>query len=96
MKGKSNKLVDLLAFAIYYLSMDKSRNYYLEEITSLEETVVSAVDLINHYEIENTALKHKLDSLTSEKSLLLQKNDQAKNRLESMISRLKSLEQQSA
>ena len=76
--------------------MDKSRNLYLEEITSLEETIGSAIDLINRYEIENTALRQKMDSLSNEKSALLKKNDQAKNRLESMISRLKSLEQQSA
>ena len=76
--------------------MDKSRNLYLEEISSLEETVASAIDLINRYEIENAALRQKMDSLVNEKSALLKKNDQAKNRLESMISRLKSLEQQSA
>jgi cell division protein ZapB len=75
--------------------MDKSRNIYLEEITSLEDTVSSAIELIHRYEIENTALKQKMESLTLEKSFLLQKNDQAKTRLESMITRLKSLEQQS-
>lgn len=76
--------------------MDNSRNEYLEEITSLEETINSACELIDKYEVENTALKQKMESLTLEKSLLLQKNDQAKIRLESMITRLKSLEQQSA
>ena len=76
--------------------MNKSRNTYLEDIGSLEETVNSAIELIDRYELENTALKQKMESLTHEKSLLLQKNDQAKNRLESMINRLKSLEQQSA
>ncbi len=76
--------------------MDNSRNKYLDDITSLEETINSAIDLIEKYGIENTALKQKMESLTLEKSLLLQKNDQAKNRLESMINRLKSLEQQSA
>ena len=75
--------------------MDKSRNKYLDEITSLEETINSAIELIEKYGIENTALKQKMESLTFEKSLLLQKNDQAKTRLESMITRLKSLEQQS-
>lgn len=75
--------------------MDNSRNKYLDEITSLEETINSAIELIEKYGIENTALKQKMESLTSEKSLLLQKNDQAKTRLESMITRLKSLEQQS-
>jgi len=76
--------------------MDNSRNQYLEEISSLEETINLACELIDKYKIENTALKQKMESLTLEKSLLLQKNDQAKTRLESMINRLKSLEQQSA
>ena len=75
--------------------MDNSRNKYLDDITSLEETINSAIELIEKYGIENTALKQKMESLTLEKSLLLQKNDQAKTRLESMITRLKSLEQQS-
>ena len=76
--------------------MDKSKNTYLDEINSLAETISTAVELIKRYENENVALKHKMESLSLEKTLLLQKNDQAKNRLESMITRLKSLEQQSA
>jgi cell division protein ZapB len=76
--------------------MDKSKNIYLEEINSLSETINTAVKLINRYENENVALKHKMESLSLEKTVLLQKNDQAKSRLESMITRLKSLEQQSA
>jgi cell division protein ZapB len=76
--------------------MDNSRNIYLEEINSLAESVDKAVELIKRYKNENTALKQKMESLSLEKSLLLQKNDQARNRLESMIARLKHLEQQSA
>jgi cell division protein ZapB len=75
--------------------MEKSENKHLHEITSLESTVNTAIELINRYKSENVALKQKMESLILEKSLLLQKNDQAKNRLESMITRLKSLEQQS-
>ena len=76
--------------------MDNSKNIYLEEINSLAETISTAVELINRYENENAALRQKMESLSAEKTVLLQKNDQAKNRLESMITRLKSLEQQSA
>jgi cell division protein ZapB len=76
--------------------MDNSKNIYLDEINSLAETINTAVELIKRYENENSALKQKMESLSIEKTVLLQKNDQAKNRLESMITRLKSLEQQSA
>ena len=51
------------------------------------------IDLLNKIKAENNDLKNKLDELSSEKSVLMQKNDQAKTRLESMISRLKTLEQ---
>ena len=76
--------------------MDKSKNAFLEEVLSLEQSIQTALELINRYEIENKALKTKMESLTHEKALLLQKNDQARTRLESMISRLKALEQKSA
>lgn len=48
---------------------------------------------VDKVKAENNALKNKLDELSQEKAVLMQKNDQAKNRLESMITRLKSLEQ---
>ena len=76
--------------------MDKSKNAFLEEVLSLEQSIQTALELINRYEIENKALKTKMESLTQKKALLLQKNDQARSRLESMISRLKALEQKSA
>lgn len=65
----------------------------MDEIRRLERTSEQLLDLLNKIKAENNALKNKLDELTSEKSLLMQKNDQAKTRLESMISRLKTLEQ---
>ena len=84
----------LLRFIIGHMS-NKSNNY-LEDILALEQSVRLALEKLTKYKNENTALKQKMESLTLEKSLLLQKNDQAKNRLESMITRLKSLEQQSS
>ncbi len=65
----------------------------MDEIRRLERTTEQMIDLLNKVKAENNALKNKLEELTSEKSLLMQKNDQAKTRLESMISRLKTLEQ---
>lgn len=65
----------------------------MDEIRRLERTTEQMIDLLNKVKAENKALKSKLEELTNEKSLLMQKNDQAKTRLESMISRLKTLEQ---
>jgi len=44
-------------------------------------------------ETDNVALKTTQDEWQSERSKLLQKNDLAKNKIESMIGRLKALEQ---
>ncbi len=65
----------------------------MEDIKQLEKTVDHLVAFLDRIKAENHALKRKLEELTQEKSLLMQKNDQAKNRLESMITRLKTLEQ---
>ncbi len=65
----------------------------MEDIKQLEKTVDHLVAFLDRIKAENHALKSKLEELTQEKSLLMQKNDQAKNRLESMITRLKTLEQ---
>lgn len=65
----------------------------MEDIKQLEKTIDHLVVFLDKIKAENNALKNKLEELTHEKSLLMQKNDQAKNRLESMITRLKTLEQ---
>lgn len=65
----------------------------MDDIKLLERSTDQMIDLLAKIKAENTALKNKLEELTQEKSHLMQKNDQAKTRLESMISRLKNLEQ---
>lgn len=65
----------------------------MDDIKLLERTTDQMIDLLTKIKAENNALKNKLEELTHEKSQLMQKNDQAKTRLESMISRLKTLEQ---
>ena len=65
----------------------------MDDIKQLEKTIDHLIVFLDRIKAENNALKNKLEELSQEKSLLMQKNDQAKNRLESMISRLKTLEQ---
>jgi cell division protein ZapB len=65
----------------------------MDDIKLLERTTDQMIDLLAKIKAENNALKNKLEELTHEKSQLMQKNDQARTRLESMISRLKTLEQ---
>ncbi|VAW43937.1 hypothetical protein MNBD_GAMMA02-271 [hydrothermal vent metagenome] len=65
----------------------------MDDMKLLERTTGQMIDLLTKIKTENKALKNKLEELTYDKSKLMQKNDQAKTRLESMISRLKALEQ---
>lgn len=65
----------------------------MDDIKLLERTTDQMIEMLAKIKAENKALKNKLEELTNEKSQLMQKNDQAKTRLESMISRLKTLEQ---
>lgn len=65
----------------------------MEDIRQLENTAEQLLTFLDKIKAENNALKNKLEELSQEKAVLMQKNDQAKNRLESMITRLKSLEQ---
>ena len=61
------------------------------------KTFSSKVDKLLHYcqtlEADNLALKEQQDGWLSERNKLMQKNDLAKNKIESMIGRLKALEQ---
>jgi len=65
----------------------------MEEIKALEQSVNLLLNRLQKIQAENKALQGRLDELLLDKSNLMKKNDQAKTRLESMISRLKNLEQ---
>ncbi len=65
----------------------------MKDIELLEASVSQLIEAFQKCQTENNLLKEKLLTINTEKSQLLLKNDQAKNRLESMISRLKTLEQ---
>ena len=62
------------------------------ELKRLEKRVDELVVTVSHLKEENRALKSRHESLSSERSTLLQKNEQARARVEAMIGRLKSME----
>ncbi len=93
----SHIFVDLLPVtnyidSVFLISLMPSESK-MEDIKQLERTIHNMLDFVDKVKAENSALKNKLEELSQEKAVLMQKNDQAKNRLESMITRLKSLEQ---
>jgi cell division protein ZapB len=62
------------------------------ELKKLEKRVDELMVTINQLKEENRALRQRQETLTAERSALLQKNEQVRARVEAMIGRLKSME----
>lgn len=85
-------IVDLYVL-LPYINSDKQGKLTMDEIQTLERSINLLISKLETTVIENKALATKMEELIMEKSVLMRKNDQARNRLESMINRLKNLEQ---
>lgn len=64
-----------------------------DEWTALEEKVEELIDLCTVLGRDNRALRTQQQNWTTERAKLIEKNELAKSRVESMITRLKTLEQ---
>jgi cell division protein ZapB len=64
-----------------------------EAWTALENEIVELIELTSVLTRENRALRTQQQNWTMERAKLIEKNELAKGRVESMITRLKSLEQ---
>lgn len=62
------------------------------ELKKLEKRLEELVVTVTHLKEENRALKSRHDTMSAERSALLQKNEQVRARVEAMIGRLKSME----
>lgn len=62
------------------------------ELKRLEKRVDDLVTVIVQLKDENRALRQRQDALHTERTALLQKNEQVRARVEAMIGRLKSME----
>ncbi len=62
------------------------------ELRRLEKRVDELVLAMAHLKDENRSLRTRQDTLSAERSALLQKNEQVRARVEAMIGRLKSME----
>ncbi len=63
-----------------------------QELELLEQRLGDLVTMVHQLREENRALRQRLDSLSSERATLLQKNEQVRTRVEAMIGRLKAME----
>ena len=65
------------------------------DIKALEERVDELIATVNKLTVKNTALRSQQDNLVAERAKLIEKTEQAKSRIESMISRLRAMESRS-
>lgn len=66
-----------------------------QQITALEQKIDELIRLCELLNNENNALKNRSSNWLLERSRLVEKNEIARAKIESMITRLKSLEQNS-
>jgi len=66
----------------------------VEEITAVEQNVDRLISFCKRLQEENLALRNRENNLLKERSQLLEKNEMARSRVESMISRLKAMDNQ--
>lgn len=74
------------------MSEQKQTGISEQELSALENQVESLIEACAYLKDENRALRAKQDKLQSERSDLAEKNEQARSRVDAIISRLKSLE----
>jgi len=73
--------------------MDSNQTVYTEtDLSHLEQRIDELIDTVGLLKNENTTLRQQKDKLNGERSQLLEKTEMARNRVEAMISRLRSLE----
>jgi len=73
--------------------MDPKNSVYTEtDLNHLEQRIDELIDTVGLLKNENTTLRQQKDKLNSERSQLIEKTELARNRVEAMISRLRSLE----
>ena len=65
------------------------------DLALLEEKIDELIKLCERLAVENRALRAKQQSLTADRARLIEKNELAKTRVESMLNRLKALERTS-
>ena len=63
-----------------------------ERLAALSAKLEALVGYCDRLKAENDSLRNQQQSLSAERARLIEKNEQARNRVEAMIARLKTLE----
>jgi len=78
---------------LYIRAMTDQTNHRFEvELRRLEKRLEELVVVCRQLQEENQSLRHRQDTLMSERASLLHKNEQVRGRVEAMIGRLKGME----
>jgi cell division protein ZapB len=80
---------------IFRMTSDQANHRFDLELRRLEKRLEELVVLCRQLQEENKSLRHRQDTLMSERATLLHKNEQVRGRVEAMINRLKGMEQAS-
>ena len=62
------------------------------ELTRLEEQVSGLLETVERLSKENRSLRAQQDTIANERANLLEKHDQVRNRVDAIVTRLKSME----
>jgi cell division protein ZapB len=62
------------------------------ELESLESQLQELLELCERLKSENYSLRDQQENLSGERAALIEKNEQARSRIEAMITRLKGME----
>ncbi len=72
---------------------DPTRSSPIElELKRLDKRIEELIATVQQLKEENRALRQRQDLLSTERTSLLQRNEQVRTRVEAMIGRLKSME----
>lgn len=73
--------------------IESTENNIETDFERLESKIVSLLEMYHQLHQENEQLRQERDALREERVILIEKNAQARSRVEAMISRLKTMEQ---
>ncbi len=76
-----------------YIRPMPSADHTLAELREIHARIDRLVEVCQRLAEENRSLRHSQEQLANERAGLLAKNEQARTRVEAMIARLRSLEQ---
>ena len=63
-----------------------------EQLQDLKLSIDNIKEVMNKIKIENSLLQQQQESLVSEKSELIKKNEEAKEQIEAILERIKNIE----